>query len=60
MLSSTHARLPVIFCSARIISRVRISDEGEYDPADYVPCTEKNTDEMFGEILKYVASVRNT
>ena len=42
------------------ISRVRISDEGEYNPADYVPCTEKNTDKMFGEILKYVASVKNT
>ena len=42
------------------ISRVRISDEGEYDPADYVPCTEKNIDEMFGGIMKYVASVQNT
>ena len=41
------------------ISRVRISDEGEYDPADYVPCSERNIDEMFSEILKYVASVQN-
>lgn len=41
------------------ISRVRISDEGEYDPADYVPCTNKNIDEMFTEIMKYVASVQN-
>lgn len=41
------------------ISRVRISDEGEYDPADYVPCSEKNIDEMFSAILKYVASVQN-
>ena len=38
------------------ISRVRLSDEGEYDPADYVPCTDKNIDEMYGEILEYVAS----
>lgn len=41
------------------ISRVRISEEGEYDPADYVPSTEKDIDEMFGRILKYVASVQN-
>lgn len=41
------------------ISRVRISEEGEYDPADYVPCTGKDIDGMFGEIMKYVASVQN-
>lgn len=41
------------------ISRVRISDEGEFQPSDYVPCTDKDIDEMFGEILKYVASVQN-
>lgn len=41
------------------ISRVRISQEGEYNPADYVPSTGKNVDEMFQEIMKYVASVRN-
>lgn len=41
------------------ISRVRISDEGEYDPSDYVPCTDKNIDEMYSEIMKYVASVQN-
>lgn len=42
------------------ISRVRISEEGEYDPKDYVPSTEKNTNDMFEEILKYAASVQNT
>lgn len=41
------------------ISRVRVSDEGEYDPADYVPCTEKNVEEMFARILQYVNSVEN-
>lgn len=41
------------------ISRVRISDEGEYDPADYVPSTDKDVQEMFGRIMKYVASVHN-
>ena len=38
------------------ISRVRISDEGEYDPTDYVPCTKKDVGEMFSRILKYVAT----
>lgn len=41
------------------ISRVRKSEEGEYEPADYVPSTDKNIEEMYGEILKYVASVKN-
>ena len=41
------------------ISRVRKSDEGEYDPADYVPCTDKDVTEMYSQIMKYVASVQN-
>lgn len=41
------------------ISRVRKSQEGEYDPADYVPCSDKDIATMYGEILKYVASVKN-
>lgn len=41
------------------LSRVRKSDEGEYDPADYVPCTEKDITEMYRQIMKYVASVQN-
>lgn len=41
------------------ISRVRKSDEGEYDPADYMPCTSKDVKEMYSQILRYVASVQN-
>lgn len=41
------------------VSRVRLSDEGEYDPTDYVPCTEKDISEMYSRIMKYVASVQN-
>lgn len=41
------------------ISRVRLSDEGEYDPADYVPCTDKDEGEMYSQLMKYVASVQN-
>lgn len=41
------------------ISRVRVSQEGEYDPADYMPCTTKDVGEMYSEVMKYVASVHN-
>lgn len=41
------------------ISRVRKSEEGEYDPTDYIPCTEKDISEMYSQIMKYVASVHN-
>lgn len=41
------------------IFRLRLSEEGEYDPADYIPTTDKDVEKMFGEILSYVASVKN-
>ncbi len=41
------------------ISRVRVSEEGEYDPADYIPTTDKNIEEMFGQIMTYVNGVKN-
>lgn len=41
------------------ISRLRKSEEGEYDPADYIPTTEKDVNEMFDQILSYVNSVKN-
>lgn len=41
------------------ISRLRKSEEGEYDPADYIPTTDKDVEQMFGEILDYVHSVKN-
>lgn len=41
------------------ISRLRKSDEGEYDPADYIPTTEKNVGEMYQQILNYINSVKN-
>ena len=40
------------------IRRVRKADEGEYDVSDYMPCTEKNTEEMFSELMKYAGSVK--
>lgn len=39
--------------------RIRKAEDYEYDPADYMPCTEKNIDEMFTSILKYIEGVQN-
>ena len=39
------------------IKRVRRSQEGEYDPADFVPTTTKNIDEMYSELLKFISSI---
>ena len=41
------------------IRRVRVAEETEFDVADYMPCTEKNTDEMYGRLLSLCASVQN-
>lgn len=41
------------------ISRLRKSEEGEYDPADYIPATKKDVGEMFDQILSYISSVKN-
>ncbi len=41
------------------ISRLRKSEEGEYDPADYIPTTDKDISEMFDQILGFVNSVKN-
>ncbi len=39
------------------VKRVRRSGEGEYDPKDFVPTTNKNIDEMYRELLKYISSI---
>lgn len=41
------------------ISRLRKSEEGEYDPADYIPTTKKDVGEMFEQVLSYIRSVKN-
>lgn len=40
------------------ISRLRKAEEGEYDPADYIPTTDKDIKEMFEEVLAYIDSVK--
>ena len=41
------------------IKRARKCQEGEYNPADYVPVSDKNIDDMMGAIGKYIDSVGN-
>ncbi len=42
------------------IKRVRRVSEGEYDPADYLPVSEKNVDDMFTELLGILGTIKNT
>ena len=39
------------------IKRVRKAQEGEYVPADYLPVSKKNIEEMYQELTKYIQSV---
>ena len=41
------------------IKRVRKVQEGEYDPKDYLPVSEKNIDEMYEELCGIIRSVNN-
>ncbi|MBQ4347581.1 MAG: HD domain-containing protein [Firmicutes bacterium] len=41
------------------IRRLRKSEPEEYDPMDYIPCTEKNIPEMLSSIKGYIDTVEN-
>ncbi len=41
------------------VKRVRVCHEGEYNPADYLPTSEKNIEEMYGEVLSMIGKVQN-
>lgn len=40
------------------IRRVRKASEGEYDPADYMPYSKKNIDEMYDELVTMIHTVK--
>ncbi|MBO5198348.1 MAG: HD domain-containing protein [Lachnospiraceae bacterium] len=40
------------------IKRLRRSQEGEYDPADFMPMTSRNVEEMYRELLGYAGKVK--
>lgn len=41
------------------IRRVRRLSEGEYDVSEYMPCTKRNTTEMYKELLGYIDSLKD-
>ena len=41
------------------ISRIRKCQEGEYDPADYLPCTKKDIGKMYEQVVSYIDSIQN-
>lgn len=41
------------------IKRVRVADEGEYDPADFLPVSRFDIDQMYEALLGYVASIED-
>lgn len=41
------------------IKRVRRCTEGEYDPKDYLPVSEKDIESMYQELLGFVESIQN-
>lgn len=41
------------------IKRLRKAQEGEYNPADYLPTSRYDIETMYQELLKYVRSVKN-
>ena len=41
------------------IKRARKVDEGEYDPKDYLPVSQRDITEMYTELMGYINSVKN-
>lgn len=41
------------------IMRVRKVSEGEYDPADYLPCSRYRVEDMYTELIKYINTIQN-
>lgn len=41
------------------VKRIRVCREGEYNPAEYLPVSSKNNDQMYQELLGLVKSIQN-
>lgn len=41
------------------VKRVRVCREGEYNPSDYLPVSEKNIEEMYQEVLSMIQKTKN-
>ena len=42
------------------VKRIRVCGEGEYNPADYLPVSQKDIGEMYMELLAIISSIKNT
>lgn len=42
------------------IKRIRKANEEEYSMADYMPTSDKNTEKMYQELIRYVEKIENT
>ena len=42
------------------VKRIRVCREGEYEPSNYLPVSEKNIDGMFQELLGLIGSIQNS
>ena len=42
------------------IKQLRVASEGEYNPADYMPTSEKNVEGMYQELLSYIRKISNS
>lgn len=40
------------------VKRIRKSQEGEYDPADYMPVTKKNVEAMYQELVGIISTIK--
>lgn len=42
------------------VKRIRVCREGEYNPAEYLPVSSKDIEQMYQELLGFVKSIQNT
>lgn len=42
------------------VKRIRKSQEGEYDPSDYMPVSKRDRNEMYKELVSYIEGVNNS
>lgn len=41
------------------VRRIRKAEEGEYEPKDFLPVSEKNIEEMYRELMTYASSIKD-
>jgi 3'-5' exoribonuclease len=42
------------------VTKIRRSQEGEYDPVNYIPSTDKDIETLYSQITDYIKSISNT